>query len=123
VEEARYWVEGARYGLEQVRLRLLRPTPEAFEESVPILESAIVALRQLESMVGSGAEPGRGPVRAELGLLRWELARVNALARQAAQIYHVRAQLLSLDDAGASNYTPAGIEASSRIDRTVVIHG
>jgi hypothetical protein len=123
VEEARYWVAGAREGLEQVRRRLLRPTPESFEASVPILESAIVALRQVEAMVASGTEPAQAPVRSEMGLLRRELARVTALAHQAAQIYRIRGQLLALDDTSVSNYTHAGTMGSPRIDRMVVIHG
>ena len=122
-EEARYWVAGAREGLEQVRRRLLWPTPEAFEASVPILESAIVALRQVEAMVASGTEPGQASVHEEMGLLRRELTRVTALARQAAQFYHIRGQLLALDDTSVANYTPGGTTGSSRIDRMVVIHG
>ena len=114
---------GAREELEKVRLRLFRPTPEAFESSVPILESAIVFLHQLESALHLGNEQVKAPVRLEMGHLRRELARVNALARQAAMFYQVRAQLLNPDDRSGPNYTSAGLVSCSGFDRTVMIHG
>jgi hypothetical protein len=115
---------GAREELEKVRLRLLRPTPEAFESSVPILESAVVFLHQVESALRLGNEQEKAPVHFEIGQLRRELARVNALARQAAMFYQVRAQLLNPADNSGPNYTSAGIPSSgAAFDRTVVIHG
>ena len=122
-DEARYWLAGAREGLEKVRLRLLRPTPEAFESSVPILESAIVFLHQLESALRLGNEQVKAPVRFEIEHLRREFLRVNALARQAAIFYQVRAQLLNPDDRSGPNYTSAGLVSSPGFDRTVMIHG
>jgi len=90
---------------------------------VPVLESAIKALRQVESIVGAGREPAKSPIRIEIDLLRRDLGRIVALARQAALHYQVRAQLLSPDDGSVSNYTPAGTPASPLADRVVVLHG
>jgi len=122
-EDAHRSVESARHALEQVRRSLLRPSSKAFESSVPILESAVVALRRVEAAVGSAREPAKAPIRVEIGLLRGELARVNALAQNAARLYQARARLLTFDDNCASNYTPAGTPASTHIDRTVILHG
>jgi hypothetical protein len=123
LEEARQGVESARHALEQVKRSLLRPSSKAFESSVPILESAVVALRRVEATVGSAAEAAKPPIRLEIGLLRRELSRVNALAENAARLYQARAQLLTFEDNCASNYTPTGTPASTHNDRTVILHG
>ena len=126
LEDARHGIEQARHGLERVRRRLLRPTPEAFESSVPILESAILRMQDVEASLCSPGEHRSFPaaaIRAEISLLRRELAQVNALSQNAARHYQGRASLLKTDEDSPSNYTNAGTPVQRRPELRLVLNG
>ena len=126
IEDARRGIEQARRKLEQVRRRLLLPTPQAFDASVTVLQAAILSMQQVESKLLSNGEPSHYAwvgIRTEMSLLRHELARVNALAQNAARLYQGRARLLLTDEDAPANYTPAGGSVAGPVNRTLVLHG
>jgi len=85
----------ARAGIREVRRILVTPTPEMLDLCQPFLTEAIARLKEIESAIRAGKEPGTRHLRAELGDLRKDLAQVNALLAQAAAFHSGWVRLLA----------------------------
>jgi len=126
---ARKFIDEARGHLANVRKRLLHPDDilDRLEDPLPDLEQAIGLLRQAEMFLSAQAgATERSQTWESAHQLRGELARVNALARQANEFYSGRIGLLAGEDASL-RYNASGAASASTNEtvsqKVLVLHG
>ena len=107
--DGRLCVQTIRTKLAEVARLLVVPQPVNVEQCAPLLEDAVNAFAQLERVTGSVS-------KADVHAVRGDLARVQALLQQAADLHTAWARILG---AAVGGYTPAGdvpsLEAPSRV--------
>ncbi len=105
-------VRQARFILERMRGRLLRPTFESLDSSGADLELAVSCLRQLDMSLKSPIWQGlvRRKLEAEVVALRGAIGSVEELLKNAAKFYAGLAHLLA-PDLAPPNYTAGGISS------------
>ena len=109
-------IEELREMVRDARARLVSPTPERLEDCRRRVEEAVKLLRQLQSRLPSGNFRNDAALRAPLGVLRAEIARLNILLDGAAAFHTGWVRLAASMVAGyTADGTPAELEPTRRM--------
>lgn len=100
----------------QARAQLISPTPENLDECRRRLDEAVNQLRQLQTLLPSGDFRRDSSLRAPLGELRAEIARLNILLDGAAAFHTGWVRLAASMVAGyTADGTPGQPEPARRV--------
>lgn len=116
----------ARNGIEQIRQRLLFPTPESVSACAAPLHDAIGCMELLQNELGKqsgGRAAAPRELRAEIVRLRTELSQVNALLRSAADFHEGYARVLRSHQQDELGYSRSGTTVRLPDALRLVVHG
>lgn len=109
-------VKGLQSMVREARARLISPTPENLEECRRRVDDAVNVLREVQTGLSAGGHRRYASLRAPLGELRAEIARLNILLDGAAAFHSGWVRLAASMVAGyKADGTPGPTEPARRV--------